>query len=387
MERTRLLKRLDSVLGPAICSLLSRLVQILTRLHPEPVIGDPPAGARILVIRPGGIGDMILLIPAIRDLETAYPGIPIDILCETRNTEVLNLAGLNNRALLYDAQPIRCILRIVWRRYWLCIDSEQFHNFSAVFSLLSAARTRIGFKVTPRRNPIYTHAVPYDLHGAEISQFRALLKPLGLDQDSIPETPWIEADATVLEPEIETRLRAMHDRHRTLIAVCPSERSAYKAWPIDRYAQSIRQIAADQGAGILLLGDRRDVVTCARLRSMCELADDAIYDVAGKLSLAATAAALSTCGGFMGNDTGVAHLAAALGLPVVTIYGPSDRRKWFTPGPNRSALQRPLPCSPCFVFGTQRPCDHQQCLNEIEVEEVIEALHGVMAPAYSGRRQ
>ena len=160
--RTGLLKTLDSVLGPVLCAAFSRA----QRAPEARTLRDFPGG-RVLVVRPGGIGDAVLLLPALRALRQSAPNSPVDVLCESRNAPVFELSGLADRVLRADATPLATLRALRRGRYAAVLDTEQFHHFSAVLATRTRAPLRVGFSVAPARLGLYTHTVPYDLQGPE----------------------------------------------------------------------------------------------------------------------------------------------------------------------------------------------------------------------------
>ena len=98
--RSRLLKTFDAAFGPALCTFRSRRQAAPERRR----LADFPGG-RVLVIRPGGIGDAVLLLPMLSALRAAAPDSPIDVLCEARNAAFFGLCPDIDRILVYDARP------------------------------------------------------------------------------------------------------------------------------------------------------------------------------------------------------------------------------------------------------------------------------------------
>ena len=169
--RTGLLKALDSALGPAFCAVLSR-----AQREPESrTLRDFPGG-RVLVVRPGGIGDAVLLLPALRALRQAMPDSSVDVLCESRNAPVFELSGLADRVLRADAAPLASLRALRRGRYAAVLDTEQFHHFSAVLAARTRAPLRVGFSVAPARLGLYTHTVPYDQQDPEDALFAPLAR-------------------------------------------------------------------------------------------------------------------------------------------------------------------------------------------------------------------
>jgi ADP-heptose:LPS heptosyltransferase len=159
------LKFLDATVGGLLCWFGGYWLHWGRRESGVSLPGVPADIRRILVIRPGGMGDMVLLLPMLKALRQHYPVAAIDLVCETRNREIPGLAGDPAELLLYDAHPLQTLVRLIRRRYDLTIDTEQFHYFSAVMTWFSGAPVRIGFKINPGRNPLYTHLINSDLTG------------------------------------------------------------------------------------------------------------------------------------------------------------------------------------------------------------------------------
>jgi len=90
-------------------------------------------------------------------------------------------------------------------------------------------------------------------------------------------------------------------------------------------------------------------------------------------TLSQAAALLSRCAIYLGNDSGMSHLAAALGIRTIAIFGPSDARQWAPPGAHVTVVRRNLACSPC-PEPIMKSCPHRACLSELQPKEVIGIL-------------
>ena len=86
---------------------------------------------------------------------------------------------------------------------------------------------------------------------------------------------------------------------------------------------------------------------------------------------------LARCGLFLGNDGGVTHLAALMGVPTVAVFGPSDPVRWAPRGPRVQVVRSPAPCSPCTAEALQE-CADRVCLSRVETPEVLEACRRTM---------
>ena len=366
-----LLKLLDATLGYAFCKVLGRLRHHLGRpeLAPTPDFGTL---ARILVIRPGGMGDMLMLLPTLRSIRQHHPHLAIDIVCETRNFEVLELAGLSDSAMLYDGNPFRFFRRLRRTDYEVVIDSEQFHNFSAVMAWLSGAPVRVGFKINPARLHLYTHLVSYNIDGYEMEQFGNLLRPFGLSLDhQTLHGVLIDADSR-LRDGIPSAAKPIIDKGRVVV-VAPGSSDAYKQWGPEKFAEMITRLNRN-GCSFVLVGGKNDLARDVALRARA----DSLIDCCAQLSLLDTAAILNAGSVFVGCDSGLTHLTTALGRPTVAIFGPSDSEKWSDQHAQHMVVRKNLPCSPCSIFGYHKLCRDVPCMATITVDSVVGAVTSLL---------
>ncbi|MDA0990936.1 MAG: glycosyltransferase family 9 protein, partial [Verrucomicrobia bacterium] len=297
---SRLFKFIDATLGFALCKLIGLLRHVLGRPELAP---DPEAAAvrRILFIRPGGLGDMIMALPVLHALHEHLPQAIVDVICESRNRDALRLTPLNGKVFLYDRYPLTLIRQLLTMRYDVVIDSEQFHNSSALMAIASGAPVRIGFKINPARLHLYTHLINYDVNGYERDQFAALLKPL-TGNSTVPPLHGL-LDGAVLNPLPATLADRCGD-HR-VVAISPGSRNRYKHWDTPKLVALIETLADQQWIPVLI-GSRaekqqaREIVQHVRCSSL--------IDCVGDLPLADTAALLRRANLFLGCDSGLAHL-------------------------------------------------------------------------------
>lgn len=216
-----------------------------------------------------------------------------------------------------------------------------------------------------------------EAHGPKILQFDSLLVAAGAEPAKSPYVPQPHAQL----PE-EVRLGVPY----VVLHVMP--RFVYKAWPSNNWTALIRRLNA-AGLKVVLTGggDAKEVDT---IRAIVLEDADAII-VAGKLSFAQTAELIARSKGFVGPDTGTTHVASSTGVPIVTLFGPSDPKTW---GPWGKGQTEPFECrndgvpqrrgniillkKQCKCLGAMgclnRRDSHSECLNALTVEEVWSAL-------------
>lgn len=367
-----LLKFMDATAGAFVCLLMRLSPAAVNRAGGGAPI-DKKKLRRILVVRPGGMGDMVLLWPVIKILQKRFPEADIEIICEKRNMEVLRIAGFRGRVMTYDSAPFVLLARLLRGGYDVALDTEQFHHFSAVFAFLSGAPVRAGFKINPRRNPLYTQLVDYSLDGNEGEQFMKIAAGLLGDGDEYVLEESIDGSGLDL-PE---KVRSVTADTRRYAVIQPGASTSYKLWPAERYQELAKNLYEIHGMDVFLVGDSGDAGVCsaaaAGVPEGCRC-----LSLAGELDLALTAGLIRDSAVFIGPDSGLAHLAAALGVPTVVLFGPSDCRKWGIVNGRHAVVRKDLPCAPCFMFGYSKPCNSFECMRQIEVPDVIDAVARVI---------
>ena len=354
----RLLKLIDALVGKAIAACL-----------PEPrgqLLVDP---RRVLVIRPGGIGDAVLLIPTLLALKDFYPGIEITVLAERRNGAAFTLCPAIDRLLLYDTPAD--LLKAMRGRYDLVIDSEQWHYLSAVVARLSGAPVSIGFATNERRR-LFSFGVDYSHEDYEVNSFFNLLAPLGITAPTILNMPFLTI------PE-QSRRRADELlaplSGKPFVAIFPGASVPQRRWGGERFRQMAQAIAR-WGVGVVVVGGGDDAADGELIA-----ADGVGLNLAGKTSLTETAAVLASSELLLSGDSGVLHIAVGLGIRTVSLFGPGIEAKWGPKGEEDSILNRHLPCSPCTRFGTTPDCPIDcRCLSEITPQQVISVLKAKLRP-------
>lgn len=155
-----------------------------------------------------------------------------------------------------------------------------------------------------------------------------------------------------------------------LLALCPgAEYGAAKRWPAAYYAE-VAQYYIAQGGQVILLGSAKDAPVTAEIAAAVN--SPACQDFAGKTSIQEVLVLLAQADQVVSNDSGLMHVAAALGTPVIAVYGSSDPT--YTPPLSDKAkiLTLGLPCSPCFK--RECPLGHLDCLKKITSQQIISCL-------------
>jgi ADP-heptose:LPS heptosyltransferase len=373
--RPAFLKFTDALLGLPLCWILGYAHYGFVRRPPASTPLQPHTLRRILILRPGGMGDMILLLPILHRLRQALPEARLTLVCERRNLEVLRIAGWDSPVIAYDTEPFRLLRTLAGQPFDAVLDTEQFHHFSAILALFSRAPVRIGFKINPARNQLYTHLVNYAPDGYEGDQFARLLEPLNL-----PDTPYPNLAGFLVQADLPPVAEAAPPDSAEFIVLAPGGSTPYKQWGIGRFAELIRRLQSIRPeVRILLLGGAGDRRECEGIARDCGAPPTTVISLAGRLSLAETATRIRMARLFIGGDSGLGHLAVALDTPTILLFGPSDHQKWGHAGVRHATIRHPVACAPCFIFGYHRPCRTIACMRGITVDQVAEAARRLLS--------
>ena len=158
-----------------------------------------------------------------------------------------------------------------------------------------------------------------------------------------------------------------------VISIAPGAHHDQKEWSVEKYAELAEGLCKTYSAKILLLGDEKDRVLATRIKNLarCEM-----RDLTGKTSITELACLIGKSLVFISPDTGSAHIADGLGISHVVLFGPTVRSFGFYPQKG-AIVEKDLPCRPCSLHG-EKPCKSKECLEKIEVSDVMEAIDSVL---------
>ncbi|MBM4066843.1 MAG: hypothetical protein FJ266_14615 [Planctomycetes bacterium] len=201
-----------------------------------------------------------------------------------------------------------------------------------------------------------------DIH--VIDHFLRCLDLLGVPHSNkIPKIFLRDEDVLLGEKFLNERVV---DPKKLLVAMHPGSGSRQKCWAVDRYVELILWLKKEMDAQILLISGQADTGIVEELRA--KVRDNII--LADQLPLPILAAIIKRSNLFVGNDSGITHLAAAVGTPAISVFGPTDPGIWGPRGEQVRIHYKKSPCSPCS-FDTRRNCFSQICLEGVTVKDVI----------------
>ncbi len=190
----------------------------------------------------------------------------------------------------------------------------------------------------------------------------------GLQPDNLPPAIAIPEDITTWAEQ------AVPLREAPLIALCPGAKHFTKQYPLHHLSKVCELILDRTGAEIVVLGGKEEQTAAETLR---QIAPERIHSFCGTLRLLESAAVLARCSAAVSNDSGLMHMATAVGVPVAALFGSTVREFGFFPyNANSVVLETEgLSCRPCTHIGrTSCPHTHFRCMESIEPQRVADAL-------------
>lgn len=371
----------DRRIGIPLCWAVSHGLRPPVRPHPP---GDP---RRILLMKWVGFGNLVLASPAISAIRRRYPLADITFVTLSANRGLLERFPDLDRVYYFDVSGLKSVARETARliaflhreRFDLVIDFEQFSRYSAIMTGLSGAPVRVGFD-TPEQNRagVYTHPVRYrdGAHMADV--FGDLARTLEGEVDARQLIAPVLVEDDITRAEVFIAEEALKAGEFVILHPGTGLNAPQRRWPPERYAELADRIAADTGLSMVLSGSPSEKALLERInglaRTYCSL-------TAGRLNLAGFAALMQKSAVLVCSDSGPVHLAAALNVPTVALYGPNSPELYGPVGSCNTILWKRLPCSPCITNLNDKltHCPHGECIQQITVEEIYLAIRRHLA--------
>jgi heptosyltransferase II len=340
---------------------------------------------KILVRATNWVGDAVMSIPALRAIRGRWPNAEIVILARPWVADLYHGQGYADRILIYDNEGKH---KCIWGRERLAraLRREKFdaavlfqNAFDAAWIAWRArVPERIGYARHGRRW-LLNRAIPIPATGEapehEAYDYLELLRRAGW----LEGLPRIE-EISIAIPE-EDRNKALERLmaagvRKNAVRIAFASGAAYgsaKCWEPERYAELADRLITAFDADVILFGAPQESGVAARIalamrKHACNLV--------GATQIGELPALLSTCRLFIGNDSGAMHVAGAVGVPVIGIFGPTDPEGTRAMTPQFTLIREPVDCSPCFL--RKCPIDHR-CMTRISVERVFEAARFSLA--------
>lgn len=360
---------------------------------------SPPESIRnILIIQIGDIGDLVWATPTFQSVKNAYPDARLSVLVREGNGTLLEADPSIQKIFevkkysggIHSRIRQQLLFIVAWRRekFDLVFDLRS-DDRGAIMAFLTGApiRAALYYQNASRwRNLLFTHLVTPSRENVRTSlgaaeQSLRIVRGFGIETSSPAPKLWIR------EPVRERMQRLVRDLHSSRhgngqsgvhkwVTLNPFSRWSYKEWNDDKWIRIIDWLWQDFYTATVIVGSEAERERAGRLAGACK---GRTSNMAGRTTLAELAALLSLSSLHLGVDSAAPHIAAAVGVPTVTLYGPTSWRDWAPVGDQHRVVASDMACSPCHKTG----CDNQgwsKCLEEMTVETVKETIISVVLP-------
>jgi len=348
----------------------------MTSVHAESI-------ERVVVRGTNWVGDSVMTVPALRALRRVLPNAKITLAIRPGAKGIFSEADFIDDVLVYNRKSAFSVISQIreWRsrNFQLALLFQNAFE-AALIPFMAGVPLRLGY-ATESRQALLTHplAVP-EWRSSRHEVFYYLYLVTALEQmlfgsSNISES---EPDASIQisekrKAEARSLLRTHNIREEdSVVAICPgSINSRAKRWPVEAYAALADRLIESQRQ-VLLIGSQeeaevsKDVMSRMRHRPIV---------LTGKTTLDQITAVLATVDLVVTNDTGPAHIGAALGRPTIVIFGPTNPLTTRPFSPEAEILRHPPECAPCMLRDC--PIDHR-CMTAITVDEVFERSHALL---------
>jgi heptosyltransferase-2 len=333
---------------------------------------------KLLVIRFGSLGDLVLMTPLLKALCEGFPDGELHLACKEQYGSLFAHGSCIDRVITLSGggttELFELRSRLAKERYDVIIDAHNVLRSNLIYhSLRAPQKIQIRkdhlkkYLLIKRKKNVFKRPVP------RTEAYLDLARSLGLaPHDSSTELK-IPDYASLASREM---IGKAGFGQKNLAAVAPGTRWETKRWPETYYARLIGRLTAN-GIGTVIVGGMDETDLCARI---ARKSASRPLDLTGKLSIIETAAVLRECSVLVTNDSAPLHIAEAVGTPVVAIFGPTVKEFGYFPGLEASiALEIGLACRPCSRNGSSPcPLGTKECLTAISPERVIQAVLAVI---------
>lgn len=344
----------------------------------------------IVLIKPCCLGDLIMTTPLLEVIRHNYPSAHISYVVGSWSKVIVDHQPVVDEVI--DCGSVGIAGRYGLKDYLKLARRLRRQHFDLAFVLdrspmltllpwLAGIPRRVGpdsqgrgFSLTDR---VAVSASPTQLqHQAEIYLDLARALNLQIDHPRMHFTPAAEEQHTVIHAE------------RPQVAIFPGGGSnpgmqlTAKRWSLTRYKELTSKLVHELNAQVLLIGGPDDAALTQELQEGLDVPAGSVIDLAGKTNFGQLAAQLQACDLFIGNDSSPMHLAAAVGTPVIAIFGPTSPQEYgpYPPDdPRHIAIWKHPTGNPCFFLGKMRTCDNCTCMQAVSVGDVWEAAQRLLS--------
>ena len=332
---------------------------------------------RILLIKPSSLGDIVHALPVVSTIKAQWPGVHLTWVVKRQWADLVRRIAGVDCVWPVDGGAVNWV-KAGWalrsERFDVAIDLQGLFRSGAV-AWLSGAPLRIGFANGREGSPwLYTMRVPVptvEMHA--VDRYLLVTEAMGARVQGLPQFRFnvCEEDQAVVRNILSEKGISVG---QPWVAMNVSARWRTKRWPLSSFAAVLDRLHEEGHGPVVVIGSAEDRGDVEALRAVTTTP---FIDLAGAVPLGCLPALLSKAAAMITNDSGPMHIAAAVGVPVVALFGPTSGVRTGPYGAGHRVLTSSIPCRPCF----SRVCRHTpelECLRSLTPGEVAEAVRHLL---------
>jgi heptosyltransferase II len=350
-----------------------------------PLLRVPPLGRKPILVRATNwIGDVVMTLPALEALRERYPENRLVVLARPWVREILASHPAVDGVI--DLARGRGRVRDL-AELWLAVGRVRRSGFgmavlfqnafeAALITRLAGVPVRVGYDTDGRRllltHPLPRKSAPRGVH--QTNHYLSLVRALGWRGE--PGEPSLHAAAEEREAAALLLEREGVRPGRRIVGLAPGAAfGPAKRWPPERFAAAADRAAGAWDADVVILGSAGDRESC---RAVASAMHRRPLDFCGRTGLGRAVALIASCDLFLTNDSGLMHVASALDVPTVAVFGSTDAAATGPMGSRSRVVRNPVSCAPCL----RKVCpEDYRCLTGVSVDDVWREMSGLMEDA------
>ncbi|MCR4819490.1 MAG: lipopolysaccharide heptosyltransferase II [Elusimicrobiales bacterium] len=325
---------------------------------------------KLLLLQTAFLGDCVLTLPLLKKMREVFPEAQITVITRPETVQVFSAAGLPGVTFIEDrkktakiklAETLRIVSELTKQSFDAAIIPHRSFR-SAFIAWKAGIPLRIGFSNSAGKF-FLTHKVPFSWLMHDVERNLSLLSPLAKDLQ--PSFPGIKQN--------KEASAAISEAKGLIAGINPGSAWPTKRWPAENWADLIKKLYRATGKKVLISGGPGEKEWNGSIERAA--GPDFCLNLTGKTSMPELMEAIRGLKVFISNDSGPMHIACALGVPAVGIFGPTTKELGFFPyGKKNTVVQVPLACRPCALHGSKKcPRGHFLCMKLITPKMVFDA--------------
>ena len=346
---------------------------------------------KILLLPICGLGDAVCYLPFVCVLRREFPDAEVVTIVATESARAI-IAGnsVNIEVIVFNRhlqngwpELLRMLNTLRRRRFDVVISGAHLSSIRVpLLAYFCGRKIRIGADTEPL-SFLYNRTVTIRTEAHAFERYRQLLTAVGIQMSFEEYFPRIEPPREASDSAMQIWAEAGLDRTECVIGMAsgadlnPRGRwiPSLKRWEVERYADVAAYVAKEANARVVMFGTSEEAPLATAIASISGVP---IVNLCGKTAISELQWLLQKCTAFVSNDTGTMHLATALGMPVLGLFGPTSHESFGPLGLLSRTLQGRASCAPCYPHPT---CNLRECLamGDISSKQVIECLSNILA--------